>query len=149
MYEVRISLNENEEDKEQHELEKIRLKKMQALMNAQKQQQATKDKILSLAEKINYVLQAVLHPSAYSYLNNLRTKEPNVYQGIYNELISPDVVREIDYLVAIISQRGSIPRKIPLDAIIYLERKVKGIKGSIKVKQGDGEMMDLGSFLTK
>jgi len=42
-----------------------------------------------------------------------------------------------------------VPRQIPLDAIIYLERKVKGIKSTIKVKQGDGEVMDLGSYLTK
>ena len=72
-----------------------------------------------------------------------------VYQAIFNELVSPDVITNIDYLIAIINRQGGVPRKIPLDAIIYLERKVKGIKGKIQVKKGDGEMMDLGSFLTK
>jgi DNA-binding TFAR19-related protein (PDSD5 family) len=142
-------MSENNHDKDQHELEKIRLRKMKALMETQKQQQAAKEKFLSISEKIDYVLRTVLDPAAYSYFNDLRKKEPNVYQAIYNELISPDVIQEIDYLVAIINQRGSGPRKIPLDAIIYLERKIKGIKGSIKVKQGNGEMMDLGSYLTK
>jgi len=64
-------------------------------------------------------------------------------------LVSPEVMQNIDYLLAIIAQRGSVPRRIPLDAIIFLERKVKGIKGKIKVKRGDSEMMDLGSFLKK
>ncbi|GAH16750.1 unnamed protein product, partial [marine sediment metagenome] len=58
-------------------------------------------------------------------------------------------ITDIDYLVAVISRQGGVPRKIPLDAIIYLERKIKGIKGKIQVKKGDGELMDLGSYLTK
>ncbi|MFX1356970.1 MAG: hypothetical protein ACFFA8_06755 [Promethearchaeota archaeon] len=139
----------DEKDKDEHELEIIRLKKMKAIMQAQKQQQEAKEKIMSLSEKVNFVLRAVLDSDAYSYLDNIRIKEPNVYAAIYNELISPDVIREIDYLIAIISQRGGVPRKIPLDVIIYLERKVKGIRGSVKVKRGNGDMMDLGSYLTK
>jgi DNA-binding TFAR19-related protein (PDSD5 family) len=139
----------DENEKDEHELEIIRLKKMKAIMQAQKQQQETKEKIMSLSEKVNFVLRAVLNTDAYSYLENIRMKEPNVYSAIYNELVSPDVIREIDYLIAIISQRGGVPRKIPLDVIIYLERKVKGIRGTVKVKRGNGEMMDLGSYLTK
>ena len=139
----------DENSKDEHEIEKIRLRKMKALMQAQKQQQETKEMIMSLSEKVNFVLRAVLNPDAYSYLENIRQKEPNVYTAIYNELVSPEVVREIDYLIAIISKQGGVPRRIPLDVIIYLERKVKGIKSSVKVKRGNGEMIDLGSFLTK
>jgi hypothetical protein len=36
-----------------------------------------------------------------------------------------------------------------VDVIIFLERKIKGIKGKIQVKQGNGEMMDLSSYLSK
>ncbi|MFX0059942.1 MAG: DNA-binding protein [Candidatus Hodarchaeota archaeon] len=139
----------DENSKDEHELEKIRLRKMKALMQAQKQQQETKEQIMSLSEKINFILRAVLNPDAYSYLDNIRMKEPNVYRAIYNELVSPEVIRDIDYLIAIISKQGGVPRRIPLDVIIYLERKVKGIKGTVKVKRGNGDMMDLGSYLTK
>ncbi|MFX1493734.1 MAG: hypothetical protein ACFFBZ_05590 [Promethearchaeota archaeon] len=142
-------MNENDQKDEQHELEKIRLRKMQALMDAKKREQTVKNRVVSISEKVDFILRTVLAPDAYSYLNNLKTKEPMVYQNIYNELISPDVIQNIDYLIAIIRQRGSVPRKIPLDVIIYIERKVKGIKGKIQVKKGDGEMMDLGSYLTK
>jgi DNA-binding TFAR19-related protein (PDSD5 family) len=142
-------MNEHNDDSEQHELEKLRLKKMKALMDAQKRQQATQERVISINDKIVYVLRVVLSPDAFSYLEKIKSNEPMVYRAIYNELVSPDVVSNIDYLIAIINRQGGVPRKIPLDAIVYLERKIKGIKGKIQVKKGDGEMMDLGSFLTK
>jgi len=141
-------MNESDKDFEQHELEKIRMRKMKAIIDAKKQQEFAKDRVVSISEKVEYVLKVVLAPEAYNYLNSIKGKEPNVYRAIYNELINPDVIRSIDYLLAIIQQRGGVPKKIPLDAIIYLERKVKGIKSKIQVKRGD-DLMDLGSFLTK
>ncbi|MHA2394839.1 MAG: hypothetical protein ACXAEX_23160 [Promethearchaeota archaeon] len=141
-------MNETNKEFEQHELEKIRMRKMKAMMDAKKQQEEVKDRIVSISEKVEFVLKVVLAADAYNYLNKLKVDEPNVYRFIYNELISPDVVQSIDYLLAIIQQRGGVPKKIPLDAIIYLERQAKGIKSKIKVKRGD-DVMDLGSFLTK
>ena len=142
-------MDDSNKDKEQHELEKLRLKKMKALMEAQKRQQASQERVVSINDKIIYVLRVVLAPDAFSYFDKIRTNEPRVYQAIFNELVSQDVIANIDYLIAIINRQGGVPRKIPLDAIIHLERKIKGIKGKIQVKKGNGEMMDLGSFLTK
>jgi DNA-binding TFAR19-related protein (PDSD5 family) len=141
-------MSNNNEDSDKHEINKIRMRKMKAMIDAKKRQEAAKDRVVSMAEKLEFILRVVLAPDAYTYLNNLRGNEPQVYQFIYNELISPDVIQNIDYLLAIIQQRGGIPKKIPLDAIIYLERKAKGIKSKIQVKRGD-DLMDLGSFLTK
>jgi len=142
-------LSEYNKTEEQHELEKIRLKKKKALMDTQNQQNQMREKVHSITEKVVYVLRAVLAPDAFSYLEKIKTNEPMVYQAIYNELISQDVIMNIDYLIAIINRQGGIPRRIPLDAIIHLERRIKGIKGKIQVKKGDGKMMDLGSYLTK
>ncbi|MEJ2296442.1 MAG: hypothetical protein P8Y23_16955 [Candidatus Lokiarchaeota archaeon] len=142
-------MKEKEEKAEEHELEKIKLRKMQAIMEAQKMRESSQQRQVSVAEKINYVLQIVLAPDAYQYLNKLKSEEPRVFQGIYNELISPDVIQNIDLLLSIIQRQGGVPRRIPLDVIIYLERQVKGIKSKIKVKKGDGEMMDLGAYLKK
>ncbi|MFX0082933.1 MAG: hypothetical protein ACFE94_14370 [Candidatus Hodarchaeota archaeon] len=141
-------MNESDKDFEQHELEKIRMRKMKAIIDAKKHQELVKDRVVTISEKVEYVLKVVLAPDAYNYLNGLKNKQPNVYHAIYNELINPEVIQNIDYLLAIIQQRGGVPKKIPLDAIIYLERKVKGIRGKIQVKRGD-DLMDLGSFLTK
>ena len=142
-------MNEKNDDHEQYELDKIRLKKMKALLDAKKMQQVNQERAGNIYEKIDYILRAVLHPSAYSHLAKLKTEEPGVYQRIFNELITPDVYQSVDYLIAVIRQQGGVPRQIPLDAIILLERKIKGVKSSIKVKQGNGEIMDLGSYLTK
>jgi hypothetical protein len=48
----------------------------------------------------------------------------------------------------LIRRQGGVPRKIPRDVIVYLERKAKGVKSKIQVKRGD-EMMDLGSYIKK
>ena len=142
-------MSEKEQQNDEHELEKIKLRKMQAIIDAQKMRESSQQRQVSITEKINYVLRIVLAPDAYNYLNKLRTEEPRVFQGIYNELISPDVIQNIDLLISIIQRQGGVPRRIPLDAIIFLEREMKGIKGKIKVKKGDGEMMDLSSYLKK
>jgi len=136
-------------DNEQHELDKIRMKKMQALMEAKKRQEQNQQISSSIYEKIDYVIRAVLHPDAYTHLMNLKSKEPYIYQAIFNELVSADVINSIDYLVSMIQQRGGVSKQIPLDVIILLERKLKGIKGKIQVKRGDGDTMDLGAYLTK
>jgi DNA-binding TFAR19-related protein (PDSD5 family) len=141
-------MSEDNKDFEQHELEKIRMRKMKAMVDAKKRQEATKERVVSISDKLEFVLKVVLAPDAYNYLNTIKMKEPNIYRAIYNELISADVIQNIDYLIAIIRQQGGVPRKIPLDIVIHLERKAKGIKSKIQVKRGD-DLMDLGSFLTK
>ncbi len=141
-------MNDKKEKDDQHELNKIRMKKLQAMMDAQKQKEETQKQSSSLQDKIDFVLRVVLAPDAYEYLKKLEESDPNVYQRIYNELISHDVVQNIDYLVYMIQRRGGVPRKIPKDVIVYLERQIKGIKSRIKVKRGD-DIMDLGSYLTK
>ena len=140
-------MNEHGKDMEQHELDLIRMKKMKALMEAQKRNQMAQERTVSIIEKLEYILKAVLSPDAFNYFNELKNKEPAVYQQIFNELISQDVIQNVDYLIAVVSQRP-LPRRIPLDVIIMLERKVKGIKGKIQVKRGD-ETLDLGSYITK
>ena len=142
-------MSQENKDDDKHELNAIRMKKMKALMEAQKRKEAFQKQAMSVGEKVDYVLKVVLMPDAYSRFSNLKVNEPQVYQRVFNELVSNDVVQNVDYLLAIISQQGGVPSRIPLDVIIYLERKAKGIKSKIQVKQGDGKMMDLGSYLSK
>lgn len=139
--------DENSTTDEEYELKKIRMKKMQEMMEAKKRMERQEEFQNDIGEKVQYLLRAVMTPEAYNYFNKLKENEPQVYQQIYNELIGPDVMSSIDYLIAIVSKRG-VPRKIPVDPIIYLERKIKGVKSKITVQRKD-EMMDLGSFLSK
>ena len=139
-------MSQNNKDNDQHELDKIRMKKMKALMDAKKMQQATQEFMTNIDQKVDYILKVVLMPEAYSHLNKIKETEPQIYQKIFNELVGPEVMENADYLLAVISRQGGVPRRIPLDVIILLERQVKGIKGKIQVKRKD-ETMDLGSYL--
>ena len=141
-------MSQNNKDNDQHELEKIRMKKMKALMDAKKMQHATQEFMTNINQKVDYILKVVLMPDAYSHLNKIKETEPNIYQRIFNELVGPEVIENADYLLAVISKQGGVPRRIPLDVIIFLERQAKGIKSKIQVKRKD-ETMDLGSYITK
>ena len=142
-------MHESGKSDEELELERIRLKKMQEMLEAQKRKHEINDKVISMSDKLDYVLKVVLNPDAYTHLSKLKQTEPNVYQYIFNELVSQDVIMNIDYLIALINSQGGVRRRISLDIIIYLERKAKGIRSKIQVKKGNGEIMDLGSYLTK
>ena len=117
-------------------------------MEEQERKKQAQERTVSAQDKIDFVLRTVLSPDAFEHLHQLKENEPRVYQAIFNELISPDVIQNLDYLIAIIQRRGGVPRKIPKDVIIFLERKIKGIKSKIRVQRKD-EMLDLGSFLKK
>ncbi len=136
------------DNQEEHELNKIRMKKKRALMEAKMRQEQAQGQVVSINDKIDFVLKVVLMPEAYKHLNTIKQNQPNVYQSIFNELVGQEVVQNIDYLIALIQKRGSVDRRIPLNVIIYLERQAKGIKSKIQVKRGD-DMMDLGSYLKK
>ena len=85
-------MSENEHNLDQHELDKIRMRKMRALMEAKKRKEAAQERSVSIYEKIDFVLKVVLAPDAYTHLNNLKENEPPVYQNIYNELISKGLI---------------------------------------------------------
>ena len=64
-------MDEHNDESEKHELEKLRLKKMKALMDAQKRQQATQERVVSITDKVLYVLRVVLAQDAFSYLEKI------------------------------------------------------------------------------
>jgi len=55
-------MSENNEEQDKYELEQIRMKKLRAIMEAQKEQKIAQEKTINLQEKINYILKAVLSP---------------------------------------------------------------------------------------
>jgi DNA-binding TFAR19-related protein (PDSD5 family) len=135
-------------DDKDHELDKIRMKKMQELMDAKKRQEDMQNFQKSVGDKVDFVLRSVLAQDAYQYLQRLKQNEPNVYQYIMNQLVGQDVIQKIDLLIMLIQRQGGVARRIPVEVIIRLERRAKGTKSKIKVKRGD-DVMDLGSYLKK
>ena len=63
-------MEKKENNIDQHELDKIRMRKMQALMEAKKRNEAAQERVISVSDKIEYLLKIVLAPEAYAHLNN-------------------------------------------------------------------------------
>ncbi|GAB4308356.1 MAG: hypothetical protein Kow0069_06540 [Promethearchaeota archaeon] len=137
---------------DEHELEKIRLKKMAQLLKLQKQRQEESDRAkqrVTLEDEKNWLLNYILHPKAKEYLDGVRARNPAVADRIVAAIMPPQVVRQLDLLLLMVRQ-GRIPRGvIPVQEIQYLERRVLGIKSKIMVKKrGEERATDLSSFLS-
>ena len=137
----------SEDKKEEFELEKIRMNKLKMMMEKQKMQEIQNKQKKHIYDKIDVVFRAILSPDAYNHLINLKNSDSKVYWAIFNTLVTPSVMERIDLLLMIIKERRSILKRMPLETIVYLERKFKGIKPSIQVKRRDEEAVDLSTYL--
>ena len=132
-----------------HELEKIRMKRMQSVIQ-QKQRQAQQSQrsgFPSREEKIRTVLQVVMKPDAFQYYAELKDRNESVAQRIQGIILPPSVMAQLDLLITYLSQgmlRSNIIDKLQIQ---QLERKILGIGPRITVKKRDGEATDLNSFL--
>lgn len=136
-----------EDEKEEHELETIRMNKLKMMLEKQKMQEFQNVQQKQIYDKIDGVFRAILSPDAYNHLINLKNSDPKIYWAIFNTLVTPSLIDKIDLLLMIINERSAILRRMPLETIVYLERKFKGTKISIKVKRRDEEAVDLSSYL--
>lgn len=92
-----------------------------------------------ILQKINFLLPFLLTDDAYMYISTLRYLEPNICKRIMHYLFQPDDIRKLDLYVETIRRRGYGPKKrIALNTIIKIERKVKNIKPKIEVER-DGK----------
>lgn len=137
----------HEDEKEERELETIRMNKLKMMMGKKKMQEIQNVQQKQIYDKIDAVFRAILSPDAYNHLVNLKNSDPKVYWAIFNTLVTPSVIEQIDLLLMIINERNALLRRMPLETIVYLERKFKGTKISIKVKRRDEEAVDLSSYL--
>ncbi|MHA1730581.1 MAG: hypothetical protein ACTSU5_01490 [Promethearchaeota archaeon] len=137
---------------DEHELEKIKRRKMAELIRMQKLRQEREERLESarnaLQDKKQWLMDFVLSPQAKAYLEQVRARNPQAADRIEYMIFPPQVMAQLDLLV-MLARRGRIPRGvIPVTEIQYLERKVLGIKSKIMVKKrGEEQATDLSSFL--
>ncbi len=97
--------------------------------------------------RIGLLLTWCLSPDAYRYLSMIKATEPLICQEMMEHLLSPMDIKRVDEYLAAIQSRGHGPRKrVTLDAVIKLERKIKKIKGKILVER-DGKRQEFGRRL--
>lgn len=141
------SENKPKDDEFDHELEKLRLKRMQQVLAMQKQQQAQKAQILTINQKIDTVLRVILQSDAYAYLKDIEKRDPTLYENIKSALMPPEFLNEIDLLLQYHAQGQLKYGVIPLIDIQYLERQILGIGPQITIKKRHEDAKSLNSFL--
>jgi DNA-binding TFAR19-related protein (PDSD5 family) len=130
------------------ELRRIRMAKMQQLMQMKQQALAkSQQKIPTLADKIDQLMKVLLQPAALEYLNQIKARNIQVYNSIRSALFPPDITSEIDMLMSYLQQGMIRAGIIPITEIQLLERKFLGIESTITVKKQGEEAVTLSKFL--
>ncbi|MHA1110283.1 MAG: hypothetical protein ACTSRE_04235 [Promethearchaeota archaeon] len=137
---------DGESEEVDHELEKIRLKRMESLLRQQQKSQRPNNGF-SQQDKIRVVLQAIMTPEAFRYYLSIKDRDENLANRILQILLPPSVMRELDLLIQYLSQGMLRSNIIDMLQIQQLERKILGIGPKITVKKRDGESTSLNSFL--
>ena len=132
------------------ELERIRLEKMKAMMQAQEMRRIQEEKAKNqptLADKLDMLLNVLAEPQAAQYLGMIKQKNRELYNQIRMNILPPQIIGEIDQLMMYLS-RGQIRRGIiGLTEIQQLERKLLGIESQIVIKRRDQDAKSLTTFL--
>ena len=137
---------DEESEEVDHELEKIRLKRMESLLRQQQKSQRPNNGF-SQQDKIRVVLQAIMTPEAFRYYLSIKDRDENLANRILQILLPPSVLQQLDLLIQYLSQGMLRSNIIDMLQIQQLERKILGIGPKITVKKRDGESTDLNSFL--
>ncbi len=140
--------NMSSQDDEDFELKRIRMRKLQRIMEQKKKQEEKKNKkTLSVAEKIDRLLKVILSPQAQQYLEEIKQKNMELYNKIRSQLFPPQISSKIDILLMYL-QRGMIRSGIINKRDLqHLERKILGVKSKITIKKRGEESLSLDSFL--
>lgn len=132
-----------------HELERIRLKRMQNVLRFQQQKKQENDSVQSFQNKIRTILNVILTPDAHAYLSSIETRDSTLFTKIRNMILPSHITTQIDTLLMYFN-RGMLRRGvISMIDIQYIERQILGIGTKITVKKSNRESTDLSTFLRK
>jgi len=134
-------------DEMDHELEKLRLKRMESLLRQQQEKTQKISNTPTHEDKIRMVLQVIMTPDAYEYYCGIEHRDKAVFQRIQQIILPPEVMQQLDLLIAYMSRGMLRSNIIDIIQIQQLERRILGVGPKITVKKRDGDSTDLNSFL--
>ena len=108
--------------KESDELQRIRERKMKALVQEQQRKEALKSVKAEREKEREYLIQAIFLPDAVTYLEELHKTKPDL------------ATRIEDIAITLFSRRQLITR-IPKTGVILVQRKLEGVESTITVKR--------------
>ena len=140
--------NNKPKDEVDHELEKLRLKRMQSIIQQkQRQTQQSQGNYITREDKIRMIVQVIMTPEAFRYYLEIKDRDAAVFLRIQGIILPPQIMSQLDLLVQYAGRGMLRPNIIDKLQIQQLERKILGIGPKITVKKRDGESTDLNSFL--
>ncbi|MHA1728870.1 MAG: hypothetical protein ACTSWY_09080 [Promethearchaeota archaeon] len=132
-----------------HELERIRLKRMKKLIDQKKVQELQQNRAYNDKQKVETVLRIILTPAAYNYLNNIKNRDEDLFIKIKQTFLPPQILSQIDTLL-IYMRKGMLRRGVITQTDIQqMERQILGIGSKITIKKRNHESTELSSFLKK
>lgn len=117
--------------KKQDKLAEIRYNKyMKKLKELEKERErkTSMEYVYRQWQKIDYVLKWVLTPEAYKYLEKKRENEPKLYKQLFQCIVDPKTIENIDDYVDVIQRRGRPKTLIRLKTLLNYEKKLTGKK---------------------
>lgn len=137
-----------ESDDTDLELKRIRMQRIQEIMRQKQEAEVrAKQRVPTIQDKVEMLLRVLMQPAAFQYLNEIRTRNINLYNQIKSSLFPPEIIAEIDVLMEYYHQGLIRIGIISLDEVQLLERQILGISSSITVKKQGEKATSLSSFL--
>ena len=130
------------------ELHRIRMQKMQEILNKNKQAEQRSQRVeLPIDKKMDQILAVLLAPNASQYLSIIKERNYELYAKIRQKIFPPKIMPELDLLLQYLRQ-GMIRRGvISLIEIQQIERQILGIGSSITIKKQGQDAKTLSNFL--
>jgi len=130
------------------ELHRIRMQKMQEILNKQKQAVQRSQRVeMPIDKKMDQILAVLLAPNANHYLSAIKERNYDLYAKIRQKIFPPKIMPELDLLLQYLRQ-GMIKRGIiSLIEIQQIERQILGIGSSITIKKQGQDAKTLSNFL--
>jgi DNA-binding TFAR19-related protein (PDSD5 family) len=104
------------------ELARIRKRKMEALLKAQKVREEVEAASAERSKQREQVLQAIFEPDAFSYLKELK-------------ITKPQIAKKIEDVALALYLRQQLISPIPKMGVILVQRKLEGVEPTITVKR--------------
>lgn len=115
---------------EPDELTRIRRRKIQALVEEQRRQEAAKEVMASQEKEREKLVQAIFMPDAITYLADLRKNKPQL-------------AARIEDIAILLYSRHQLIRQIPKMGVLLVQRRLEGVESRITVKRRGEEAVSL------
>lgn len=108
--------------KESDELQRIRERKMKAIVKEHQRQEALKSVKADREKERDYLIKTIFLPDAVAYLEELHKTKP-------------DIAARIEDIAITLFTRRQLISRIPKTGVILVQRKLEGVEPKITVKR--------------